>query len=199
MDIHLYFKNASVKKADSVGVSSPTPTRKTGNVKQQHNLCNECTHLILYNKILESIRRTTIKRSITLTLNMKKKTLNQFESDKELHSYIDNKLLRSNKFKKCNYIIRPEYDKNGRLHYHMIIWSDVEYNICEVVKYWSKTFGFTNRGWNTDIRYYKCFESADSMCDKENCKSKSDKVRACAVHYLFKDYNKTGLWTLYRI
>lgn len=181
-------------KPKVVVASSPTTTAKNEKV----TLCTNCIALEGHNAVLNSIRRHDIKHSITLTLDFKKKHINKYEDDRELHRHVNQMVTSSKYFKQINYIIRPEYDDNGRLHYHSILWGDCDALVANAVKWWKRYFGFVSPKWHRDIKYYKCFDSVDDIIDKSKCKATTDKVKACAVHYLFKDYKKVKLFTIFK-
>lgn len=105
-----------------------------------------------------------------LTLTFQNKWLES--DDKDLHRYINNKINNSTVWKKVNYLMFPEFDKNLRLHYHCIIYGSYDLHLARVTRWWRRTYGFAKPEKN--LYNYKNWAT-----------------------YISKDYRKTGLWTIH--
>ncbi len=121
-------------------------------------------------KQLKKIEQFTDVCGFTLTL--KKKYHN--DDDKWIHRYIQNKIDNSRVWKGIKYIIIPEFTKKGVLHYHGVIWDSYQIKVMTCIKWWRRTFGFAKP--ELKINNYNNW-----------------------MKYITKDYNKTGLWTLYNL
>ena len=119
-------------------------------------------------RLLESMVNThTDIMGFTLTF---KKSFHD-DDDRWLHKHVESTLLK-NKWKDINYIIFPEYTKNGVLHYHGITWDEYQSNLMVCIKQWRRKYGFV----------------------KPELELKSD---LNWIKYITKNYGKTGLWTLF--
>ncbi len=171
------------------------------NLSPEKKACQSC---LMLNVFKDYINDNLMEEPRALTLTLKPKKLCPYVDDHDIHRYIHTKIQKSHIWKKLKYIIRPEYDNNGRLHYHGIVYADSIEHISNAVKWWRRTFGFVNKNWNEEIKYLSCdcFKR-----DNEKICYWAARLRAgekkkfepsyCWSHYLFKDYKKTGLWTIY--
>lgn len=170
--------------------SSPNLTRPT------KNQCHECHMLDVFKDYLND----QILEPRALTLTLKPKFLDIYTDEIDIHKYIHEKISKSTLWKRVDYIIRPEFDPNGRLHYHGIIYSDSIEKIAKIVKWWRRTFGYVNRDWNRLIKYNICSNFVRNNLKPCAVKLNTNiKANSCWCHYIFKDYNITGLWTIYNI
>lgn len=140
---------------------------------------------ILMSKLF-SLDPITDKFGVTLTFNQKK-----FNNDdpKYIHRLIVKKITKSRIWKDVKYILFPEFDKNGNLHYHGVIWGVYQIKCIRCVKWWRRNFGFAKP--ELEIKYYVC--KCKEVCERRSINS------WCWVHYISKDFGKTGLWSLYNI
>ena len=67
----------------------------------------------------------------------------------------------------------PEFTKKGHLHYHGIVWDCTQYTFLELIKWWRREFGYAKS------------ELKINNLDKWS-------------KYIIKDYNISGLHTIYR-
>ncbi len=103
------------------------------------------------------------------TLTLKKKF--HGDDDKWLHNHIEETIRKSRVWKNKEYLLFPEYTKNGVLHYHGIMWDEYQIEIMKCIKWWRRKFGFAK--------------------PELELKSKYNWIK-----YITKNYNKTGLWTI---
>lgn len=182
-----------IKKLD---YSSPNPTKI-------ENLCQDCQMLDVFK---DYINNNLTKEPRALTMTLRNSRLSPLMEDHEIHKYVNDKIMNSRIWKNLTYIIRPEYDNNGRLHYHGIIYAESIEHMSNAVKWWRRIFGFVNKNWNEEIRYLSCRKFKRDNTDKcywyireSNNKRQKYDPSYCWAHYLFKDYNRTGLWTIYKL
>ncbi len=146
---------------------------------------------VVYKNILgklQNIQNYSEKYPITLTINRRKKHIRDYD-DIALHRYIHKRLIRNCRWNKLKYILFPEYDSNGKLHYHGVIWDSYQATVSVAIKFWRNNFGFVDKGWSKDIRYY--------WCGTEGCTQKDkSKAKHCWYHYITKDTKKSGLYSL---
>ncbi len=119
-------------------------------------------------KLLRTVEVYTQKYGATLTMKRK------FHDEDPiiLHRIVMDKIIRSRVWKGKKYILFPEFTKNGILHYHCVIWDMYQTDYINMVQWWRRSFGFVKM--ELEIRHYKKW-----------------------IDYITKDYNKTGLWTIY--
>lgn len=179
-----YFKSGLV-------VSSPTKQLHTRKVKQHPN--------VVFAKIIGSFKKSldyTQVYPVTLTMNRKKKAIEKM-NDRQLHIYIIDRLKKNRSWKKVNYIVFPEYDKHGRLHYHGVIYGVYQVEVSNCIRFWRNTFGFVDREFMKEIKYKKC--SHDHSFVLSDCEYIQKKIvrKGCWFHYCIKDTQSSGLWTMY--
>ncbi len=166
-------------KVGGVLLDQPQPT----NGKKR-----QAVHVVFskYHNILCELEGETQKYGFTGTFNMKK-----FKNDDPtyMHRLVIAKLLKSTSWKGVKYIIFPEFDDNGNLHYHGLIWDVYEVKFVKCLKMWRQTFGFAKPELN--IKHY--------ICNKELFKCKRQPKSWCWKHYITKSVGKTGLWTISNI
>ncbi len=99
-----------------------------------------------HNTILNSLK--DLKRQCVTfngTFN-DRKTINGSKRDKiddiKLHQMVRAKLKNSHAWKSVNYMLFPEYDQNGRYHFHGIIYDSYECLAMRCKRMWAQTFGF---------------------------------------------------------
>lgn len=146
------------------------------------------TNLVFANiiKQLCSLQVFTQKYGITLTFK------SSFHSDCPLFLH---KLARDffkdydSKFK---YVLFPEFTQKGNLHYHGVIWSCYELPLMQCIKRWKRKYGISKI--ENPINYYFC--SDISNCRIKQLMLNPKENSKCWLHYILKDYNKNGLWSL---
>lgn len=104
------------------------------------------------------------------TLTFSKKFKN--EDPRWLMRYVQEKINNSRVWKGKEYILLPEFTKNGDLHFHGVLWNCYQVELLQLTRWWSRSFGFTKP--EIEIANYDNW-----------------------IRYIFKDYGKTGLWTIY--
>lgn len=104
-----------------------------------------------------------------VTLTFRKSYHN--DDDKYIHKLVISTLKKSRIWKNKNYILFPEYTKNGVLHYHGIIWDHYQSEVMSCVKWWRRKYGFVKPELELKNRYRW-------------------------IEYITKNYGKTGLWTI---
>ncbi len=139
--------------------------------------------LVLLKK-LESLENITDKYGFTLTFNMRK-----FRNDdsKYMHRLASQRIEKSPVWRDVKYIMIPEFDKNGNLHYHGVIWDVYQIKCVRCIKWWRRNFGFAKP--ELELKYFNC--GSGQICKRREIKS------WCWKHYITKDFGKTGLWSLY--
>ncbi len=93
------------------------------------------------------------------------------DDDLWLHNYVHCYLDKARTWNKLGYMMFPEYNKNGILHYHGIIWGEYQATVMLALKSWRRKFGFVKPELNLSSKYNW-------------------------IKYITKDYNKVGLYTL---
>ncbi len=111
---------------------------------------------------------------------------------RDLHKYVEKKLIRSTLWKKHNYIMFPEFTKKGQIHYHGVIQCPYDLNFARCMKMWQRLFGFVQKEFT--IRHYDCKESCCIYPNDEN-----PNVSSCWTHYCTKSCGKSGLWPIYNL
>jgi hypothetical protein len=132
--------------------------------------------------------------ALTLTINFRKKPYNLASSDKEIHKYIETRLHKNRSWQKIQYYILPEYDNNGRLHYHGVVIGCFQAQMSNCVRFWRNNMGFVNRDWSKDVKYPICDKPINEECEYIHM---VDKPRMCWLHYVLKSNMRTGLWPIH--
>ncbi len=177
------------QKSWGCNLTNPSRINKKSNISNSFIIKKVC-----------ALEKESQKYPLTLTLNRKLPFLRGLD-DSETHAYVEERLRRNPKWKKINYILFPEYDDGGKLHYHGVSWGCYQSVMGDAMSFWRKNFGFVDKGWSKTIKFYKCenysFEKSKNWI--EDCKYIIDKMirNGCWSHYMTKSYKKTGLKTLY--
>ena len=122
--------------------------------------------------IKELIKKNNISQISGFTLTLKKKFHN--DDDKWLMRFIERKINKSRIWKNKEYIIFPEYTKNGILHFHGCMYNEYHHEVMRCMKWWRREFGF--------VKPELTLSSYSNW-----------------IKYITKDYGKTGLWTIYKL
>ncbi len=109
-----------------------------------------------------------------------------------LHRLIDQKIASSRLWKKCKYILYPEFNSSGVLHYHGFIYDCYQSHMAKLNNWWKRTYGTITK-IEYDIRYPYCGQT--TVCIQKN----KSNAKYCWIHYVSKDVGKTGLWTIYSL
>ncbi len=84
------------------------------------------------------------KAGFTLTVDKKKlkRLIRNCDDPEIVHRYLAMKLSRSRLWGKMKYIMFPEFNQNGGLHYHGIIWDQYESAVIRALNMWRRDVGF---------------------------------------------------------
>ncbi len=114
----------------------------------------------------------------------------------QLHRLFQKKLIKSNIWKKNQYLLFPEFSpKSGNLHYHGVVYDCYQHNVISMQKMCKREFGPQCKVFLT-VNCKLCEAGIDGPCSY--LKQNGDKGW-CWTHYITKDVGKTGLWTIYKI
>ncbi len=108
------------------------------------------------------------------------------------HIYVKNcisKYLTKN-IPKLRLILFPEFNDNGYLHYHGVIYGVYQCDAIRFKNWYARTFAYAKL--EKELRYYICHS------DRYKCiQNKLNKnAEWCWLHYVTKDLGKTGLSTI---
>ncbi len=160
-------------------------TKLKPNIKIKTNGYN-----LVYENILAKLKLVDLysqKYGLTLTFSR------GFHNDDPLflHKLIIKEFAKWND--KFRYIGFPEFSKrNNQLHYHFIIWGCYELEIVTFCKRYQRKFGIYKL--ENPLRYYYCGNDSDCKVKRLMLNPKPDSL--CWFHYIQKDYNKNGLWSI---
>ena len=175
-DITEYFR-----KESSLGVSlDQTQTKE---------IVKACSANVVRRAVFLAMIKTldfSEKYGITFTFGKK------FHSDNPLflHRLIDRKIGKSRLWSKCKYILYPEFNASGILHYHGMIYDCPQLQMSRINIWWKRTYGSITK-IEYSIRYAYCG-------NEEKCiQSNKSNAKYCWLHYVSKDVGNTGLWIIY--
>lgn len=109
-----------------------------------------------------------------------------------LHRLIDQKIARSRLWRGCKYILYPEFNASGILHYHGIIYDCPQIVMTRLNNWWKRNYGTITK-IEYSIRYAFC--GTEALCTQKN----KSNAKHCWLHYVSKDSGKTGLWIIYNL
>ena len=91
-----------------------------------------------HHALLEKIRKYSDLKGATFTFSSKYHK----DDPEELYDFVKLCINKSNLWKNQNFILYPEYTKNGNLHFHSLNWDIYETPFIKMIKWWRRTFGF---------------------------------------------------------
>ncbi len=121
----------------------------------------------LINLLLKECEASTQCSGFTFTL---KKKFHD-EDPIYIHRLVIDKINRSTIWKDKRYILIGEFTKKGIIHYHGIMLDEYQREVIRCTNWWRRNFGFA----------------------KPELKINS---RKSWITYMYKDYGKSGLWTI---
>ncbi len=161
-----------------------------GLLDQGHTISAKCTSVEhMLNRLILSTKNTPYY-GVTLTFRIEWHEYAPIT----LHRYIEREINNSHYWRSLHsFVLIPEFTKSGVLHYHGMIFGSYKSLVMSALSIWKRRFGFTKPEFT--LKYVHC-GSSERECVQSEMMGNAE---ICWIHYLVKEYDKTGLWTICNI